>query len=506
MKLQDVLPKMSKLYLSRTVDSFLKDVKMKSEEEMREVIVKNIEEFQYKDRVKRNLNFLEADRDTALLNEMILMALMDTEGYILNESSIFEKVIALEEQIVEESEDDDFIRSTMNEEYYTIYIETLKAAWQKDEELNSHEINILNVLRSQLGFSRRDHHLIESRAGRFPQKNNKLHNHRQIEQALKDLQLRGLILRFKTNDAYYVIPSEIARIIRYELGGELRAETYKQLLEELSKNQLKQILSSFGLLSSGTKEVLVQRVIKYNILPSKALSAFANPELEDILRGLEGVNISGTKDEKISNIIDYYENLSTSPASDPEDERSFYYDYFEELAYRNYNTLRVNKVINKDLDVEKYFEEATKYIFEKKLKLETVAMPGSKHADGKVKFNSKESVLWDNKSSEQEYVFTEEHFQQFLGYIRANDNRVNIFIIITSEISSDAVSKAHKLKAFTETDTDIALISAENLKFVAEEWEAYSNQKNPAFNMQVFNLTGELTRATLQDRMSWALS
>jgi len=74
--LQDILPKMSKLYLGRIVDSFLKDVHMETEEEMREVILKNIDEFKNKERVKSYLDFSNEIRDITLLNEMILMSLM----------------------------------------------------------------------------------------------------------------------------------------------------------------------------------------------------------------------------------------------------------------------------------------------------------------------------------------------------------------------------------------------------------------------------------------------
>src|SRR5699024_621409 len=88
MCLQAILPKMSKLYLSRIVDSFLKDVHMESEEEMMEVILKNVDEFQNKERVKSYLDFRDEPRDVTLLNEMILMSLMEKEGYLLSEAEL----------------------------------------------------------------------------------------------------------------------------------------------------------------------------------------------------------------------------------------------------------------------------------------------------------------------------------------------------------------------------------------------------------------------------------
>lgn len=505
MKLQEILPKMSKLYLTRTVDSFLKDVKMNTEEEMREVIVKNIDEFQNQERVRRNLNFLEADRDTSLLNEMILLALMENEGYILKEQDIFLEVEKLQTQIIEDSQDEEYIKTSISDLAIRVYSSVLTVAWKKNESLNSSEINILNVLRDELNLTKREHYLLESRIGRFPQKGNKLHTHKQIEAATRDLQSRGLLLRFKTDEAYYVIPNEIARIVRYEFGGEMRNSNYSILLQSLNVTQLKNILSFLNVNISGTKNVIIERILKRNILPSKALNSFSSTELSDILRSLDGAKVSGTKEEKIQSIIDYYENLSNLTISDPTDERSTLYDYYEDLAKRNYKTLRINKVIEKDSNIDKYFEYATQYIFEKKLGLEIQPMKGSKHADGKLKYNSKEVILWDNKSTEKPYSFPQEHFDQFLGYIRSEEMRATLFLVITSEYTSDAIGQAQKLKAFTELDTDVAIISASDLKFIAEEWKNYSGQKVPKFNLQVFNLTGELTRNLIIQRMSWAL-
>ena len=217
------------------------------------------------------------------------------------------------------------------------------------------------------------------------------------------------------------------------------------------------------------------------------------------------LRVSGTKEEKIRNIIDYYENLTSISDSDPTDPRSRLYDFYEELASRDYKPLRVNKIINKDLDIEHFFEEATRYIFEKKFGLDLIGMNGSKHADGKLQLNQKDAILWDNKSVEKAYNFPDSHFDQFLGYIRTENMRVTLFLIITAEYTNEAVSKAQKLKAYSEEDTDVAIISAADLKYVAESWRNHSSMKEPKFNLQVFNLTGELNRSTLASRMDWAI-
>src|SRR5699024_2575669 len=394
------------------------DVHMETEDEMRSVILKNIDEFQNKNRVLKHLHFSDEPRDIALLNEIILMSLMDTEGYVLAETELLNNVEYMETTILKQSSDNEYIDRFMSADAKRIYSRVLFEAWKKDDSLNAHEINILNVLRQELGLSKHDHYLLESRIGRFPQKNNQLHTHQQINRSLINLQARGLVIRYRDDATYYIIPKDIARILRYEMGGELRNEVYEILLNDLNASQIRRILGELNISISGVKEEVVARVIEHNILPSTALNVFNSDELSEILRKLEGVNISGTKKEKVQNIIDYYEMLSSTTSSDPTDERSRLYDFYEELAARDYQSLRVNKIIDKDVQIDNYFEEATRYIFERKLGIILQEMKGSRCPDGKVLFNSKEALLWDNKSTEGPYHFPEEHYNQFLRYIR----------------------------------------------------------------------------------------
>lgn len=60
--------------------------------------------------------------------------------------------------------------------------------------------------------------------------------------------------------------------------------------------------------------------------------------------------------------------------------------------------------------------------------------------------------------------------------------RVTLFLIIVHDYTKEAVAQAQKLEAFSEQDTDVALIKASDLVYVAEQWKNYSDQKNPTFN------------------------
>lgn len=505
MKLEDILPKMSKLYLNRIVSSFMRDVRIENEDEMRSVILRNITEFQNRERVLRNLDFLEDPRDIEVLNELILICMVQYHDYLAPASELIDDVFELQELIVTDGQDAEYLAAALPEDSSRIYEAVLTAAWSKDDELNAHEKNLLEVLRSELGLSRRHHRLLESKIGRFPQKGNKPYTLRQIENSIKDLQQKGLLLRFRTDDVYYVIPEEVARPVRYIRGGELKTTAYTSLLEKLTVDRLRAALDAHNRRVSGSKSELVSRFQRYRLLPSAVLDTLSVAELNDFMDGLEGIRKSGSKAQKIENIIDYFETADSPATSDPTDERAQYYDVFEKTARRDYASLRHMGIISKDIEVERLFEEATRYLFENKLEIPLLEMPGTTHADGRVKIDGKQVLLWDNKSTESPYYFPDEHVNQFLGYMRADVMRPTVFLVIVSDYTDAAVHQAQKLKAISDTDTDVAIITASDLKFVAQNWKSYSGKKVPTFNLQLFNLTGGLTREILESRMAWAI-
>jgi hypothetical protein len=506
MKLKEILPDMTKMYLQRTFNSVLRNVRVDSEDEMREVILRNTQEFRNNERVTKALNFLEADRDIEVLNELILLCLVESAEYMMTSSDLRQAIEDREQQIILDSQDDRYIASAIPEAARKIYMSVLTAAWNKDDSLNAHEKNILEVLRKELRLTRRHHRLLESRVGRFPQKKHKLHSNQQIDDALKDLQLRGILLRFKSGAEYFVIPEEIATAVRYEKGGELKAEGYAELLSSLRTDQLRAVCSEYELSTAGTKASLISRIQRFDILPSQTLSVLNSSDLTEILRKIKSLSISGSKESKIRRLIDHFEAKARIENSDPTDNRSLYFDALELLANRKYDELRELGIISKDIDVEHYFEEGTRYLFEKKLGVPIERFQGSAHADGRAKISRKEVLLWDNKSTESPYTFPEEHLNQFLNYIRADQMRPTVFLVIVGEYTPAVVQQAQKLKAFSaEVDTDVAIITARDLKAVAEDWRAYSTKKTPKFNLEVFNLTGVLKSEILKDRMKWAL-
>ena len=67
-------------------------------------------------------------------------------------------------------------------------------------------------------------------------------------------------------------------------------------------------------------------------------------------------------DDRIQRIILHFEQLR--PRVEQEvDERELCYDFCVELASRDYDTLRSQHIIDKDLEIESKFEDATEFPF-----------------------------------------------------------------------------------------------------------------------------------------------
>ncbi|HKJ89265.1 MAG TPA: hypothetical protein VKA48_12250, partial [Gammaproteobacteria bacterium] len=84
-------------------------------------------------------------------------------------------------------------------------------------------------------------------------------------------------------------------------------------------------------------------------------------------------------------------------------------------------------------------------------------------------------------------------------YIRDSDQRVTTFLIIVPDYTEEAEAKAPRLKSESGTDTDVCLIRAEDLKWLAENWQ--ESAKGRSFNPEVLNMTGGIDRQGLKTRL-----
>jgi hypothetical protein len=498
MKVADAIQEMSKQYLHRIIDSFTKDFPKPDEDRAREIISRNVDELTDPERVLSVLRF-DGNFSDQILFAYVLEALVNRPEYSASEQDLVDEVTALEQEIIDGASDPEALRYE-DSRAVEIFKAVLEVALE-DMRVSAQELSLVRRLREKLGLSEQSKRLILAQLQHFPTSSNRLHGPTEFKDALIDLQRRGVVFYCnRLNNGVFVVPEEIVPSVRQALGIELSRKALEKLLEALTKDQMASVLDSRKLPKSGRREELQERIIKAGLKPSQALDVLSNQELYKLCSGLPGAKVSGTKPERIGRVIDYFANLVVRDVSAEAPPGERFYKYLVELAHRDRENLLANKVIRKDRDMDGAFEEGTRHLFSVVLGLELTTAPGSDHCDGCMRFGKHgELFMWDNKSKETVYSFPTSHMKQFKRYIRDAPDRVSCFLVIVPEIAEGADHNAARLKVESGTDTDIALITAEDLLWLAEEWrQARPNQK---FNLDVLNITGILSRPVLEQRL-----
>lgn len=499
MRVSDAVEHMTKAYLQRIVDSFAKDFPRLDEDRSRETIVRNVEELADPDRIQKRLSFSDVSYSDRVLQKSILEVLLNDLDRQCREEEIVEKGQELELSIMRESGSDDCLKYEPKSG-----VEILKAVLSvavEDERISQDELDLIRRLRKKLGLRERTQKILLAQLGHYPKRGNAVHSPSDFRDALNELQRKGVVFYCNRLDGgTYVVPEEIVGGVKSAIDLQLSDRSWRLLLGNLTKEQLSSILESAGLPKSGSKEELIDRVVEGGIDADEALQVLSNTDLYDLCKSLPGANVSGTKDAKIQRVIDYFDNLVIKAVEEEAPPGRRYYEYFVELARRDRENLLANKIIQKDLGMNSAFEEGTRYLFREKLGLELIDMPGSDHADGCLEFEPDgDLLLWDTKSKESVYSLPDSHVRQFKRYIRDSQRRVSCFLVIAPEIADEAELKAARLKAESQSDTDVALVAAEDLKWMAEEWIKMA--KSDRFDIEVLNVTGILDRSKLERRM-----
>jgi hypothetical protein len=500
MRIEEAVEFMSKSYLHRILDSYTKDTIKPDEETSRKQVIKDQEILSNPENISKRMQFSGISFNAKTLAFFLLEALLADDDYSLDERTIIDQVINYEKQIIKESKNPEIFK-LKDSEAVTTYTTILEVALE-DDVISEDEKRLLFKLRSHLKLSLRDHYQIQASLGKFPKPDNEIHTEKEIKNELVELQRRGVVFYCNqcNGGATYLIPEEITAGVKKALGIELTDNAYNLLLDKLTTEALRQILEANKLPLSGSKAERVERIIKADVIPSSALNSLSNDELYELCKKLPGVNVSGTKPSKILNIIRHFDKLRIVECSDDADSREKLYEYYVELATRDRDNLLSNKIISKDKDMDLAFENATRFLFEAKLGLKLEPMKGSEHPDGILRFGkAKELFMWDTKSKETTYEFPNDHFNQFRRYIHNSTERVNCFMVIAPEISDKAEDNAYRLKSKSDSDTDVAVISASDLKWVAENWKSMC--LNGKFDLEVFNYTGILNKNSLKKRM-----
>ena len=433
----------------------------------------------------------------------MLEAFVNRPDWSASEQDIVESLTRLEQDVLDAAAADDSLRYE-DPDRIEILRDVLKAALD-DKLITFRELNLLRTLRDSLGLSEAVFRIVLAQLEHFPQRGNVLHTPSECRDVLNKLQWGGIVFHCnKADGAPYVIPDEIRASVMDALGLELGLHAWGLLLDALTVSQLKQTLARKKLPSSGTKSELKSRVLSSGLTPSRVLGILSSEELRKLCSSLPGVPVSGNKAERIRRIIGYFANLISKPPVGPDPlPGEQFYAYLPELARRDRANLLANQIIKKDLDMEHGFEAATRFLFESRLGLELMEMAGSEHPDGCIRFGGRRKasgdvLMWDNKSTETAYTFPPTHLRQFKRYIRDSRDPVACFLVVVADADDSAMDRVWQLAADC-AGTNVAVIAAENLGWMAEEW--WSRGGDGRFNLEVLNMTGILSRPLLEQRM-----
>jgi len=388
-----------------------------------------------------------------------------------------------------------------------IYKAVLSAAWE-DVNINPSEVRLLDVLRSKLGITRRDHRVMEVQLGRFPSTTGKAHTVPEIEEAIRHLAQRGLVLDIRRPEGSraYCIPDELGDAIRGNMGIELKGPNFLALMAKVPVRVLRQALDDADQPFSGNREFLTARILDGYVSPRSVLRILTEPELADLLRGLPGIKVEGSKEIRVRNVVRYFDRLEIGgiAGTATADKTELYVQYFPELAARSYDVLRAAGVISKDKEVDLGFERATTHLFQVHLGMSLETFEGSNHPDGRAALDDPYRVLlWDCKSCEVQYSLTDRLARQFLAYAAAAAPKVaSPLLVIAPSYSSDSVDAVMRLKVLCPPGTEIALITASDLLWLADTWAKRRAQSGAgSLPWQVLATTGLLDRQVLQKRL-----
>ncbi|MEE1224715.1 MAG: SAP domain-containing protein [Clostridia bacterium] len=486
----------------RVASAYVADYRRLELDEIKEFLKKTAKQYTAFENVSNRLDEIKLDSNRAVR----IIAPILLRDYLLNQDDFISPtkdtdsaVLNYEKSIVDES--NNFDESKISKDF-ALFKHMLDAAWAYNDDISVDEKNLLETLRKYLSISTKEFHMLEAKSGRFPTPENVLHTYDDIEDTRKVLQAKGLTVAIKNSDGVIcdMIPDDIAQCIRRYYNIEIRAYGYEKLVDYVIKKTKKQYLidivnKASQYLSKAKIEISnnptvneLKDIILKSIQPSNLIGGFSPRDGLDVTMlsawcGDIGLNVSGNKVALIDRILEYYDSMRRIEIK-TEDEREKLIAFYNQLANRDLKNLRANNIIEKDLQCEHLFEDATNYLFEKMLLNKPLTLTGSEHPDGKLSFKDK-YIMWDNKSKETA-VNLKDHIQQFERYIKTSDKDVTVFMVIAPKFTPQSVQECVDFSL--NNDTQILLITAEELKTVAETWL----KKHPGeiFNLGYFKQNG----------------
>jgi hypothetical protein len=511
LRIADIAPRMLRQVKLRLLTAYLDAKKLaigREDDDLTAFILGEAAKLADRKRVLDTLNAQGSDFGRDDLKAVIFAVLLQEETYSAPEQRLYEKVAELEKSIVKRSKSLDLTEMRRSDPDRWHHLDTyrivLEAAWENDGVISPDEARLLGVLRAHLGITREEHWLISALIKRFPKEKCGLHTPDEVNDARKELQRQGVLWNYKDDDDQNVdvIPAEIAAVIRSEYAGqELQLVNYRRLAahDGILLTELKAALERHGLDRAGNKADLVERVVAGGVRPSALLDELDKEKLAATCGGF-GLRSSGTKAELIARLIDFYDDL-TFEERVTKDPREEWYANYELLARRSYAELRAKKLITRDLDIDSMFEQATAFLFAERLRVACDMTRKDNKADGRLQLDNAQCLLLDCKSAEAAVNLQDHLDTQFDGYLRkARDAGRNPlgFLVIGPAFTPQSIRLAYQYKA--RTNWDVALVTAEGLRHLADRWAAAEPEK--AFPVRLLNRTEVIDK----DRAEFLLS
>lgn len=482
--------------LKRIAAEYVIDYRRLSFEELETAMLKTAPQYYNEVNIRKTVDFfrLNQNRDMRILFDIIIrQILLNADDFTEEQKSVNDKVIAYEQYIVDLANEDDSGKTVGSLDFFHYVLE---AAWEHNDDVSTDEQNLINKIKKKLNITDKEYCILEAKIGKYPTPGNILHTKDTIADIRRLMQQKGILLpiRDSNNTNYDIIPEEIAQILCNIYHCDIKQYSFEQLLDNKfikNKKYFSDMLSKANIhypqnpTLTQLKDIILERMTAHEIIggfsPNDGLD---KSTLQNWCTTLN-ISTSGTKPELINRIITYYNGIKKIKKN-TSDEREQYYHYFTALAQRDLKTLRQQGVIDKDLECEHKFELATNYIFEAIFKNKPLIMSGSEHPDGMLSFNDK-LIMWDNKSKESP-VCLSEHIKQFDRYIKNSQKPVSVFIVIGPSFTDDSVKECAKYSL--NNDTLILLITAEELKKLAEEFNSKHNSDDEALPLGVFRQNG----------------
>lgn len=492
------------LDLKRFASAYVIDHRQLSEQEIRAALEKTAPQYFHRENVFTALDEIvyHADREVRTIGPIFLKhILLNADEFLLEPRETDDQIIDWEQSVIDAA-NQNLLENRKGEkaEPLTLFQFVVETAWQQNQSISVDEKHLIEKLKQRLRVTDREYRTIEASLGKFPKPGNEVHNYSEIDETRRILQSKGLVAAIRDNGKtdYDVIPSEIAVIVRKYFNVEIREHGYKELLA--SKHVRKrayftEVLQKCGIdvPSSPSLDDLYGLLLER--VPPTTVIGGTSPkdglQMDELKKWCSELSqpVSGHKQELIERIVSFYDQLNKRDEV-IEDERSLWYSHFESLGARDLGFLKSQQIIEKDNEVERKFESATDFLFENYLGHKPLKMHGNEHPDGILSYGDS-LLMWDNKSKESE-VKLSQHVSQIHRYVNASEKRVAGFLVIGPSFTGD--SGASAMEFFAKYGVMITLITAGELKLLAEAWREKQGSSEAVFPLAYLIQSGRFNR------------